>query len=404
MKKINFIVTSTLLSTTALFAQKVNETGAALEYNSFEMCVAQAMQRQDMKAMGDCKDTYLKAKDYIDKAASHPATENNGKTLFYKGKIYLGATYAYANDTAYVNANKELFEEYFEIGLASLKKAHADKKMKKDVETFITQNVFQLNMGASQMFNDKKYLEAGGLYEMTYRLNDVIGKIDSTSLYNAGVSYQAAESFEASADKFVKLAEIGYKPAESYANAITNLTEAQKLDKVKELIETAIKKYPNDRDVLIAGVNYYFNVNDMESAEGLLNKAVEQDPNNHVLLYNIGTITLNQGNFDKAESSLKRAIEVKSDYTDAYYQLGAVYINKYAHIVGQMDELRETDPRYKELEKQADEAIKNAVEPLEKYLEKNPNDKETLLNMVKVYRSTGNNEKAIEYKKRADEL
>lgn len=401
MKKINFLLASTLFVSGSLFAQKVNETGAALAYEEFEKCFMQAAQKEDTKGMEECRDSYLKAKEYIDKAAANPSTENSAKTLFYKGKIYIGSMLAYATDTVYM---KEHLEENLETGITSLKKAYQDRKFAKEVEGYVNNYIFQFNMGASKMFEDKQYMEAGGLYEMMYRFNDVIGKVDSTSLYNAGISYQAAKKYEEAADKFKKLAEIGYKPAESYANAINNLTDAKKLDEVKVLIEEAIKKYPNDKDVLIAGVNYYFNVNDLESAQTLLDKAVEQDPNNTVLLYNIGTINLNQGNFDKAEASLKKAIEIKPDYHDAYYQLGAVYINKYAAIVKQMDELSTNSPKYKELEGEANESIKNAIEPLEKYLSKNPNDKETLLNMVKVFRSTGNNEKAIEYKKRADAI
>lgn len=401
MKKLNLIFASTLLATSGLYAQKMMETSAALEYNTFEMCFMQAAQAKNEKGMLECRESYIKAKDYIDQAAANETTMNSGKTLFYKGKIYIGSMMAYATDTVYM---KENLEKNLNTGIESLKRAYADKKFKEEVSSFVGQYIFQFNMGASQMFNEKKYLEAGGFYEMAYKFNDILGKVDSTSLYNAGISYQAGGKYEEAAEKFKKLAEIGYKPGESYANAITNLTEAKKMDDVKVLIEEAIKKYPNDKDVLIAGVNYYFNINDMNSAQALLDKAVQQDPNNHVLLYNIGTITLGQGNFDKAESSLKRAIEIKPDYMDAYYQLGAVYINKYGAMVKQMDELKTTDPRYKQLETESNETIKKSIEPLEKYLAKNPNDKETLLNMVKIYRSVGNNEKAIEYKKRADAL
>ncbi len=401
MTKINFLLASTLFVSGGLFAQKVNETGAALEYGTFEMCFMQAAQAKDTKGMEDCRDSYIKAKEYIDKAAANPSTENSAKTLFYKGKIYIGSMLAYATDTVYL---KEHLEDNLEIGLASLKRAHQDKKFAKDVEDYVNTYIFQFNMGASQMYNEKHYLEAGSYYELAYKFNDVVGKVDSTSLYNAGISYQAAEKYEEAADRFKKLAEIGYKPGESYANAITNLTNAEKLDEVKILIDEAIKKYPNDKDVLISGVNYYFNINDMESAQTLLDKAVAQDPNNYRLLYNIGTINLNQNNFDKAEAALKKAVEIKPDYYDAHYQLGAVYINKYAFLSKQMDDLNTNSPEYKKLDVESKEAINNAIVPLEKYLSESPNDKQTLLNMVKVYRAIGNNEKAIEYKKRADAI
>ncbi len=404
MKKLNLIFASTLLTTTSLFAQNVNVTGAALEFNTFYGCFMQAAQSNNEKGMLECRESYVKARTYIDKAAADPSTENSPKMFLYKGKIYITSMYAYATDTAYMSANKEKFEKDFEEGLVSLKKAYQDKKFKSETQDFVNQNLFQYNAGASMMYKKENYLEAGGAYELIYRFNDVVGKVDTLNLYNAAISYQQGKKYEMAAEKFKQLAGLGYKPGESYRNAISNLLEAKKIDEVKVLIEEAIKKYPKDIDVLTAGVNYYFSVNDLESASGLLDKAVEQDPTNHVMFYNIGTITLSSGDFDKAEKALKRAIELKADYPEAYYQLGAVYINKYGSLVKQMDNLKTNDPKYKELETASEESIKNAVAPLEKYLEKNPNDKETLLNMVKVYRSIGNNEKAIEYKKRADAL
>jgi len=364
-RNLKLALATALFTTGGMYAQKMYETSAALEYNTFEMCFMQAAQAKNEKAMLECRESYDKAKDYIDKAASNETTMNSAKPLFYKGKIYIGSSMAYATDTVY---QKENLEKNLNTGIESLKKAYQDKKFKQDVTDYVGTYVFQFNMGASQMFNEKKYLEAGGLYEMAYRFNDVVGKVDSTSLYNSGIAYQAAGKHEEAAEKFKKLAEIGYKPGESYANAITNLVDAKKLDEVKGLIEEAIKKYPNDKDVLIAGVNYYFN----------------------------------KGDFDKAESSLKRAVEIKPDYYDAQYQLGAVYVNKYAAINEKLDNMKASDPKVKELEAEAKETIQKAIAPLEKYLSKYPNDKQTLLNMTKIYRAIGNNEKAIEYKKRAD--
>lgn len=405
MKKLNLIFASTLLTTTGLFAQNVNVTGAALTFQEFQSCLGSAMQgKPNEKAILECRETYLKAKGYIDKAAVDPSTENSPKMFFYKGQIYISSMYAYMTDTAYISANKETFEKNFEIGLESLKKAYQDKKFKTDVQDFVNSNVNQYKLGASMMYEKENFAEAGAAYELIYKFSDVLGNADAIWLFNAGASYQRGGKYEEAAAKFKQAAELGYKAGESYKYAIMNFMEAKKLDEIKALVEDAIKKYPKDVDVLTAGVNYYINVNDLESASQLLDKAAEQDPTNPAVFYNIGTITLGSGDFDKAEKSLKRAIELKPDYPEAYFQLGAVYVNKYGSLVKQMDNLKTNDPKYKELETASNEAIKNAVAPLEKYLEKNPNDKETLLNMVKIYRSLGNNEKAIEYKKRADAL
>lgn len=400
-KNLKIALASTLLLSSGAFGQKMMETSAALEYNSFEMCFMKAAQTNNKKAMAECKDNYDKAKTYIDKAAEHPDTKESAKTQLYKAKIYIGSMYAYAEDTTYL---KENAEKNLEIGLAALKKANEDKKFKADAKAYVDQNVYQYGMGASMMYKQEKYAEAAGLYDLSARFSEAIGKIDSMTIYNAGVMYQQSENYEKAAEKFKKLAEIGYKPSESYTFAIRNLVDAKKLDEVKSLIEEAIKKYPNDKDVLIECVNYYFSVNDMVTAQELLDRAVQQDPKNHVLLYNIGTINLTQGNYEKAESSLKKAIEIKPDYYDAEYQLGVLYVNKYAKISEELDNMKVNNPKFKVLEAEGLETANKAIPHFEKYLTKNPNDKQTLLNMTKIYRAVGNNEKAMEYKKRADAI
>jgi Tfp pilus assembly protein PilF len=53
---------------------------------------------------------------------------------------------------------------------------------------------------------------------------------------------------------------------------------------------------------------------------------------------------------------------------------------------------------------QADDTYKRALVPLEKYIGKNPNDKDVLNILFQLNRSLGNTEKALEYKKRADAI
>jgi Tfp pilus assembly protein PilF len=47
---------------------------------------------------------------------------------------------------------------------------------------------------------------------------------------------------------------------------------------------------------------------------------------------------------------------------------------------------------------------KRALVPLERYIAKNPNDKDVLNILFQINRSLGNSEKALEYKKRADAI
>ena len=400
-KSIKLFFVLATFSTSGLYAQKMNETGAALSFQDFKSCLMQAMQTGDTteRAMNSCMESLDKAKEYVDLAAANEKTMNSGKTHFYRAQIYGALLQMHADDSTYVNQHKD---EYGKIMQESLKKAYEDPKTKKDVEDMLNMQAIQLNAMAKKFTDDKKFKEAAQMYEAIAESKSYIGKVDSISYYNAGVMYQNSEEYGKAADQFKKLAEMGYHPAESYANAIRNYVDAKELDSVKPLLDAAIAKYPTNKEVLLSGVNYYLGKNDMNSAKELMDKALQQDPNNKVLLYNIGTISLNNKDYARAEEVLQKAIQIDPNYDDAYYQLGAVYVNKYAEMSEKLYDMNPNDPKYKELDTEAKATIRKAVAPLEKYLEKHPDDRATLLNMTKIYRSIGDNAKAVEYKQRAD--
>jgi hypothetical protein len=62
------------------------------------------------------------------------------------------------------------------------------------------------------------------------------------------------------------------------------------------------------------------------------------------------------------------------------------------------------DPKAKEMEKRANELFTLALVPLEKYIEKNPNEKSILDILYKTNTKLGRIEKGQEYKKRLEAL
>ena len=69
------------LTTAVSWGQKKSETDAALAFKSYET----ALMSQDFD---NAKKNLLKAKGFIDQAASNAETEKSAKTLFYKGEIW----------------------------------------------------------------------------------------------------------------------------------------------------------------------------------------------------------------------------------------------------------------------------------------------------------------------------
>jgi Tfp pilus assembly protein PilF len=139
-------------------------------------------------------------------------------------------------------------------------------------------------------------------------------------------------------------------------------------------------------------------------AENALNEAIATDPNNKQLHYTIGTIYIDLKKNEKAEAALLKAIEIDPNYTDALYQLGAHLVSWASDMKTQANALKFGDPNYDKMIKTADETYTRAINPLEKYIAKNPTDKDVLTILYQLNRSIGNTEKAKEYKAKIDAL
>lgn len=382
------------------FGQKMNETSAALEYKKYEDIFAKMMMTGENN-LDAAKKALLKAKSYIDLAAEHPDTKESAKTLFYKGEIYTGLLIAAAQDTVFI---KENGEQLLNDGLASYKKAFANKKYQPEVLNSINQKKMMFSMGTDALYKNEKFKDAAEIYDFQVKLSDVVNEVDSSSLFNAGLCAEKAGDTKMAADRYVSAAKIGYRAPMIYALAANALRKDGRKDEAKAILETGRKKYPNNKDILFEMVNMNIEAGDNAAAEASLSEAIAADPKNKQLYLTIGTIYIELKKEDKAEESLKKALEIDPNYTDAQYQLGALLSGAAITMKQEASQLRQGDPKYDVMLAKADEYNKRAVAPLEAYIAKNPNDKQVLLILSQIYRSLKNPEKSAEYKKRADAL
>ncbi len=400
MKNLAILIGTALLSSSA-FAQKNNETSAAIEYNKFKDQVTMMMMGggSDFPAM---QATIKKAKEYIDLAAANETTKLSPKTLFYKGEIYTGYLLAFSTDTVFANTEGE---NYLNIGLAAYKQSlSVSAKYKGDIQETIFQKKQLFGMGIDQLYKDEKYAETAEAYELQVKLSDAMNQVDTVSLYNAGICYEKAKLYEKAGNKFSESAGFNYKLPYSYAKASANYRLAGKSALAKAIITEGRKKYPTDRDLLLELVNISIDEGDNAGAEAALAAAIATDPNNKILHYTIGTIYSQLNQNDKAEVALNKALEIDPQFDEALYQLGAILVTWAGETKTAANQLKFGDARYDVMLKEADDIYKRALVPLEKYITKNPNDKDVLTILFQLHRSLGNTEKAIEFKKRADAI
>jgi tetratricopeptide (TPR) repeat protein len=190
----------------------------------------------------------------------------------------------------------------------------------------------------------------------------------------------------------------------SLSALVDKLIDAKEYDKAITSANSVLEVFPKNMDALISMINIYLQKGDVSNTEVYINKALEIDANNKQLYYILGTSYIELKENEKAATALTKAIEIDPDYNEALYQLGAHYYNWAAETRTNAMNLDMKDPKVKDLEKRANELFTLALVPLEKYIEKNPNEKSILDILYKTNTKLGRIEKGQEYKKRLEEL
>lgn len=379
-------------------AQKTNETSAAVEYkNKYQV----AMFKGDMDA---AKKALIAAKGFIDLAAEHPDTKESQKTLFYKGEIYSAflITGMQSMDTSFI---KLAGEDALEVSIEAYRRAYeAPGKMQRDIKESVQQKRQMLDGYSNMLYQNQMFKEAGELYMTQALFSEAIKQVDTLSLFNGSLCYEKAEEFVRAGEGYEKLAKSGYRGATSYQLASSAYRRGGEKDKAKAIAIEGRKKYPSDRELLLELVNINIDAGDAAGAEAALNEAIATDPKNKQLHYVIGTIYIDLKEYEKAETALNKALEIDPNYTDALYQLGAHLVTWAGETKTAANQLKFGDPNYNKMIEDSEAAYKRALIPLEKYIEKSPNDKDVLNILFQIHRTLGNSDKAMEYKKRADAI
>src|SRR5690606_28669986 len=194
------LIAGSIFITSINFAQKTNETSAAVEYKQ-KFQPAWMMGKVD-----DAKASLLTAKKYIDLAAEHPETKGTSKTLYYKGEIYGAAAQVamMTGDTSFLTQN--FGQDAFEVSITSLRESYLkDKKFRKDIEASVNMQTAMIQPMAGKFYEENKFAEAGAAFYYVYKIGTAKNAKDSVNLYNAGLCFDRAEMFKEAAEAYEEL-------------------------------------------------------------------------------------------------------------------------------------------------------------------------------------------------------
>jgi tetratricopeptide (TPR) repeat protein len=319
------------------------------------------------------------ARKFIDLAAVNPETAEDFKMHLYRAEIYYSLIEVATMDAATNPLDEAKMKEYEAISKASFKKVLDDPKKTwtSDAQSFMGfRSDMMFNQGI-EAYNNKKYEESLNAFLVSYYLRSFLGE-----------EYKDAE----------------INTTLSLNNHVDKLLDAKEFDKAIVAVNSVLEVFPNNIDALISMVNIYLQKGDVANTEVYINKALAIDANNKQLYYILGTSYIELKQNDKAAEALSKAIEIDPEYNEALYQLGAHYYNWAAETRTAAMNLDMKDPKVKEMEKRANELFTLALVPLEKYIEKNPNEKSILDILYKTNTKLGRIEKGQEYKKRLEAL
>lgn len=204
--------------------------------------------------------------------------------------------------------------------------------------------------------------------------------IDTAIIFNAGLAAYNGKNWEKAVKYYSKAAKLGYSGARSYALLAEAYVKMGNNEKQIEALQEGFLKYPEDSNLLFGMINYYLSKSkDATKAMEYVDMAIKKDPNNASIHFAKGTLLEKLEMPDEAIKAYLKAVEVKPDYFDAYYNIGAVYFNKGVKFYGELQNISTTDvEKYEAVMGKGQGEFKKSIPYLEKALEVDPSNKETM--------------------------
>lgn len=379
-KKILFLATG-IMAASLTYAQKD-------KFNEAQKELRKALDKGKEKP-AEAAEAFRKAKAAIDAAITDESTKGNAKVWFTRAGIYIGM-----QDNEELKADKPYRE-----GVSALIKAfELDKKLSVEQDAInlaANAGFFSYNDGINT-YNNSQYSDAYTIFrkgldilgpdkDKRFVLIPVMDTIRAQSQMFMGYTAFYDKHYDDAITNLTAIKASPYLEKESNIYLILGQAYEQKGDKEKQLatLQEGKKKFPDDKNLQNAELNYYISSGKQSEMVTKLEDAAAKDSGNPELQLNLGIVYSEMGRptngsaapanakeyNDKAEAAYKKAVELAPDNGSYNYQLGAFYFNQAADINTAMNNLgtgKEDQKKYNELLVQRDAFFGKSLPGLEK--------------------------------------
>ena len=340
---------------------------------------------------------YLKAAEFIDQAILDAKANIKEKTWRYRGNIYTNLA---ADSALYAQVPDAL-----DKAVASFAKAdELDVKQRYNSERLadIARGATIAGNSGISYFNAGVYGRAGELFVTASEMTQLLGAVDTMAIFNSALCFEKASMYDRAVDQYMMCGGYGYQVPDVFLFAANIQKMEGDTASALTTLQNARADFPREQALIIEELNIYLIAGQFELAKENLMLAAEQDPTNEILWFSLGSVYDNLGMQDEAVNAYRKSLGIKADYFDANYNLGALYFNKAVQMVNEANDMwkprmsNDEAAKQKDLEEGGKAMFSTALPYLEKALEVEPNDRETLRSLRDIYARVGMDEKMLE--------
>lgn len=322
-----------------------------------------------------------KARTDIDKAIVHEKTSGKAKTWYTRGEIYetMMTSPIYGKQLQPGEGLQKAFESY-------------NKTIELDTKTgeFGKQAVARVDNLYGQAFNDGVTSYNAKDYDKAianYKLASQIRPQDTTVVLYSAFASEAKQDFAGAKASYNQLLGMNYKSVTLYTRLLQMAKNQKDEAEAAKVLQQALVAYPTNKSFMLEDLNIALAKGKGEDAIGKINKSIQADPSNSNLYAVRGSIYDQQKKSDLALADYRKSVELDPNNFDAQFNLAVYNYNRAAELytkASRMD-LKTYQVSGKKMETEGKKYFEASVPFFEKALQLQPEDKNTLMSLQKVY-------------------
>lgn len=354
----------------------------------------------------------------IEGAMKDPTTANWSKTYYVAGQAYyklyedgavkkqMGQQVDYEVSEALQNAINA-YQKCIELDQQPDAKGKVKPKYTKEITKKLSEYSNYLIVEGQQYQAENKSEKAIGCMESYLKLvssdalksENVDKSIVTAVKYNIVGLAQNVPSKRATQIQYMnELKNIGYKQDTMYVWLSDAYKEDKQYDKMLQVLQEGIKKYPSNEYLVGNMINYYLENNKEQEAVQYCDAAIQKDPKNAQYYVIKGDLLLKKKQYDDAITNLQQAASLDPNNFNAQYECGLAYEKKGEEISDAATKIKDVK-KYNAQRSKAIEEFKKSLPYFEKARQINGEDEMNLRFLRSVYYKLSMNDKYAEVDK-----